>query len=241
MPILRWHNSSATKLPAHFYWCHMRPGTTHVLLSKLCKVAKWFSTWKCCARHVPEILAGGRSWLWLKSLLKSFKSIDFIDFPRKKWLFLFNIFPHWHCPHFACARVPHSKEPRAGCGFAPECETQKEPTAHQKRRRSLDIMLGTHEVSQLHTPKFLRWTGLIQSQLGETFRIFFCIFSKPSLRLLWLSCDELCTEFSPSLREFGCESNFDTSTTCTRPLQSQIFFEERIFETLGFIFSVKIG
>lgn len=105
-----------------------------------------------------------------------------------------------------------------------------------KRRRSLDIMLGTHEVSQLHTPKFLRWTGLIESQLGETFRLFFCICSKPSLRLLWLSCDKLCTEFSPSLREFGCESNLDTSTTCTRPLQSRKF-EERIFKTLGFVFS----
>ncbi len=66
-----------------------------------------------------------------------------------------------------------------------------------KRRISLDIMLSIHEESQ-HTPKFLRWTGLIESQLVD----FFGFFSKPSLRLLWLSCDELCTEFSPSLREF---------------------------------------
>ena len=53
------------------------------------QTAKWFRLQlglQCCARHVPEILCRWTQ-LKFKILLNLF---DFIDFPRKKWLFLFN-------------------------------------------------------------------------------------------------------------------------------------------------------
>ena len=157
---MRWHNSSAAKLPAHFYWCHMRPGTTHVLLScKLCKVFPLPSDFwlqlglKCCARHVPEILAGGRSWLWFHP----FKSIDF---PQ-----LYDCF--------------------SSIFFLPSLQHSPLTLSSLCLRKSSSFKGATCWL------RFCAWmwnagepTALIESQLGEIFRIFFEAIAGPLVTLV---------------------------------------------------------